>query len=54
MPRVKGNEESFGEATTIANGDCFQLPDITGCKIFLNRSFFAFDFNLQQKSSRFC
>ena len=45
LPKVKGNEESFGGAMAIANSDCFQLPKITVCKIFEPCSFFAFGFS---------
>ena len=53
LKNVKGNDESFGGAMVIANGDCCQLPNITGCNIFEACTFlFAFDFHFLQQFVR--
>ena len=41
LRKLKNNESSFGRLAMIANGDCCQLPNITGQNIF----YFVFFFN---------
>ena len=46
LRKLKNNDSSFGGVAVIANGDCCQLPNITGQNIFTSSSFlFNFDYH---------
>ena len=49
LRKIKNSNDSFGGALVIANGDCCQLPNISGKNIFEACSFlFTFDFHFLQ------
>ena len=49
LRKIKENEEPFGGVFVVANGDCCQLPNISGLNIFEAFSFlFSFDFHFLQ------
>ena len=51
--QLKDNSDSFGGVMVIANGDCCQLPNISGYNIFEACSFlFNFDFHFLQEFVR--
>ena len=43
---LRDNYEPFGGVVVIANGDCLQLPNVSGCDVFLSTSLlFGFNFH---------
>ena len=53
LRELKDSDKSFGGAFIVANGDCCQLPNITGYNIFESYSFlFTFDFHFLENFVR--
>ena len=53
LRQLRDNDQSFGGVFVVANGDCCQLPNITGYNIFDSYSFlFTFDFHFLENFVR--